>query len=324
MSKYFTDDGWLTVAPLFECEQAFCTAVSARGPGKTYSAINWLTEHCTEEAKFIHMRRTKTELEEMEAENPYKEINRDFDRKIEMVREKKKTRVLRDGEPIGVHMSLHGVSGVRGINMFDYKYWLFDEIIPEHGAYKKKREDIIMSNAYESINRNRELKGEPPIKLVMLSNLNAYYSEILEAFGYTDELERMHEADPIAIIADKDRKLLMVNNTDISSRKQDTALYRVTKSKEFVDMALNNAKNDSVMPIKNYARNTYTYLVTLGEVNVNQLKNGQYYLTKSNKPNEPDKATLIRWSKIYAEYTRGWVSANSNYAAMKFIQLFNG
>lgn len=324
MSKYFTDDGWFKTGELFECSQPLCIAVSARGPGKTYGALDWLTENATEDAKFIHMRRSTAELERMEAKDPYKEIRKDKNRDIEMQRVDKEMHVLRDGEHIGVHMSLHSVSGIRGINMFDYKYWFFDEFIPEKGAYRKKSEDVMMLNAYESINRNRELKGEPAIKLVMCSNLNETYSEIMGAFGYTDELEKIGDAKPIAVLADRDRKLLMINQTEISERKKNTFLYRVANNEEFTNMAIENKKEDLIMPVKDYNRAAYTYLTTLGEVQINVLESGAYYLTRSSTVSDYSKADLRRWAKVYASYTRGRVVANSNYIAMKFVQMFNG
>lgn len=319
MSKYFTSDGYLKADPLFLAPQPFVFVVGGRATGKTYGALDWLSDNCTCDSKFIHMRRTSTELEMMELENPYEP----YGREVELVKVKKVAQVLRGGEDIGYHFAMHSISNIRGINMSKVDYVYLDEFIPEPGAYKRKNEGIIMFNAYETINRNRELMGMPPVKLVCTANLNDRYSDILKSFGYTDELDKIGDAKPLAVHSTPDKLLILINDSIISTRKKATALYRVSANEEFNAMALDNTRVDEIMPLKDYGRTAYTWLATLGEININQLHHGGYYITRAAKPGSASKADLRRWCKVYASYTRGKLIASSNYVAMTFINMYN-
>lgn len=325
MSKYFMPEGWLNMAEPFECSQPAVWMVSMRGPGKTYGALDYLTEHATPKSKFIHMRITTTELDLMESENPYEEINDNTGRNIELKRVKKLTFVYRGDDKIGIHLPLHSLKNVRGFNFMSYDYLFLDEFIPERYNKRNAGDGGILLRAIETINRNRELIGRPPIKIVACSNLNQPYSKIMQSFGWTDELDKIGEADPIGVIANEDQKLVMINKSEISEKKKSTWLYRVASEKTFVDMAIDNKFGYQLMPIKHYGRNAYDYQGTIGGININILKDsGRYYITKAKEIKEYGKADLRKWMHVHAEHSRGNVWATGNYAAALFEDIFNG
>lgn len=320
-------NGYFNMAELFECEQSICSAISMRGPGKTFNALAWLIKNASEDRKYIFMRRTNKELRKQERLGMYKKVcSVNNMEPIQIVKaDDDITYAYRGDEHIGSHLSLHGVAGVNGIDMSEYKYWFFDEIIPTRGGYRKKKENEIMEQAYETINRNRELEGEPAIKLVMCGNMHEPFSEILSTFGYTDELDRMGEAKPLAILQDEDRKLVMINQSPIAERKRNTVLYRVNNNDKFQAMALDNTVISDIMPLKDYGRKAYVYQATVGEININKLKDSnKYYLTKASEPGSVSKTHLRRWCNVYNAYIKGNTIAQSNYVASKFVEIFNG
>ena len=166
----------------------------ARGTGKTYSAlcgavgIKEFNDSVGE--KFILMRRTQDELESLsdgkagEGANPFKPINKAYGLNIGLVPIKKKihgiyNRVKADdgtdvpsGAPIGYGIALSTIGTVRGVDMQDCSDCIYDEFIPESHVRSMRDEFSAFANAYETINRNRELAGLPALRMWLLSNAN--------------------------------------------------------------------------------------------------------------------------------------------------------
>jgi hypothetical protein len=118
---------------------------------------------------------------------------------------------------------------------------ILDEFIPEHGERPIPDEFNTFRNAYETINRNRELEGRPPIRVWLLANSNSLGNPYFIGLRIVEQIDKMIRRG-ITTWTDPERGLLVVNLADspISQAKAGTALYRLTGPDEFTGMALGN------------------------------------------------------------------------------------
>lgn len=251
---------WEYKDPLFP----FQIFIGGRGTGKTFSGLSGALDLAPD--KFIFMRRTAQELDLMldsdkygEGANPFKPVNKEKDRNVGLTKIVKNlagiyNREMVDGKekpvgsPIGYGVALSTISTIRGVDFSDCTDCIYDEFIPEKHVRRIKNEGGALLNAYETICRNRELAGEPPLNLWMLANSNDIYNDIFIELGIVSDIERMVRRGSRDKYF-KDRGLavhLIGNNSDFVEAKSATALYKLTKGSQFADMALNNkfAYND--------------------------------------------------------------------------------
>ena len=130
-----------------------------RGIGNTYSAFSFLLEN--QHDKFIYMRNTVIQLDESCGEfgNPFKRWAADHDRNIYMEKQKNHALIYEETEEgsqvIGYGVALSTFENLRGIDLSDVKYVLFDEFIERKRFSFDQYASFI--HFYETVNRNREL-----------------------------------------------------------------------------------------------------------------------------------------------------------------------
>ena len=71
--------------------------------------------------------------------------------------------------------------------------WIFDEFIPERHERPIKNEGAAFLNAYETMNRNRELQGYKPIQTLCLANANDLGNPIFMELGLVSRAMRMQQ-----------------------------------------------------------------------------------------------------------------------------------
>lgn len=251
-------------------ELPFQFHIAGRGTGKTYSAIAGVCGDMPtgniQIGRILWMRRTKDEWEKMqdnakgEALNPFKSVNTDFEHNFGMLpmgkgfggiyarEELEDGKYSYQGAPIGYTTALSEIAHIRGIDLSDVTDWYYDEFIPEKHVRRMTGECDALLNAYETISRNREFKGLPPLRLHMMANSNDIYNPILEGFGLVNICEKM-------IARGEEHKELFDRGIGIHiyaprqsfvNKKKETALYRATKGTQFYNMSLGNefAYND--------------------------------------------------------------------------------
>ena len=231
--------------------------IGGRGTGKTYSALSGALQLPD---KFIFMRRTAQELDLMldsekfgEGANPFKPINKNMNRNVWLSKIVKNmagiyNREMVDGKespvgaPIGYGVALSTISSIRGVDFSDCSDCIYDEFIPERHVRKIKNEGGALLNAYETICRNRELAGDPPLRLWLLANSNDIYNDVFIELGIVSDIEKMvsrHKSEKYF----KDRGLavhLITNNEEFVDAKRHTALYKLMEGSRFSQMALDN------------------------------------------------------------------------------------
>lgn len=239
--------------------------IGGRGTGKTYSALSGaLDGKC--KGKFIYMRRTGEDLELLldtdkgEGANPFKKINKNTQRNVGLRKISKKlagiynreigddNKLVHVGEPLGYGLALSTVASIRSIDFSDVTDWFYDEFIKEKHVKKISGECEALFNAYETINRNRELEGDPPVFLWMMANSNDIYNPIFIGLGIVSDIEKMlRKGDKNKYYPDRGLAVhLLEGESEYIEAKKRTALYRLTKGTDYYDMALENkfAYND--------------------------------------------------------------------------------
>ena len=171
---------------------------------------------------------------------------------------------------IGISLALGSVAKIRGFNADRYTDIFYDEFIPEKHVAKMRNEADALFNAYETINSNREISGEKPVNLWLLANSNNLDNPIIEGLGLIRHIEKMkNKGQILSIMPDRGIAVINVENSPISDKKKETALYKATKNTQFQKMALSNefAYNDfSNITSKNIVE--YRPLCTIGNVTI--------------------------------------------------------
>ena len=199
----------------------------------------------------MYMRRLAKEIEfcTSDISNPFKRINRDFSVDIRAsYRKKDGYAVFYDessadelDEPLGYGVALSTFSGLRGVDFSDVDTIIFDEFIPERQVRKIKSEGRVFLNMYETVNRNRELQGEPPVKVLLLANSISMASEILLEMGAVPTMASMIIKDQHrATIKERGLYIELIDSKKLAEVKQKTALYKLTAGSEFNKEAIMN------------------------------------------------------------------------------------
>ena len=266
--KLYDKNGFLDIGYIIEnSTQPFIFVCGGRGIGKSYGAYKYMLEHTL---PFFCLRRTDNEAEIMAnaltsqiasiAENMGTEIDFERIKKITVAK------YMNDEKLCSFFGSLTTFKNFRGIDLTGAKWIIFDEFIPEIHTRKIKGEGLAFGNIYETINRNRELNGEPPVRCLFLANSFNIANDIFRFFGIVDKAEEL-QAGNNEIWNDESKLLIMPHNSPISDKKRNTAIYKAT-SQEFGDLALKNRfiSNDFSRVRKKVNRKEYTGYCRVGEL----------------------------------------------------------
>ena len=303
----YLNNGYLDIEKILSYKMPFSWIVGGRATGKTYGALKYAYESHT---RFILMRRTQaqTDLINKPEFNPYKAINQDLGTDIQVKSiSKYNSRIYEpaeDGEQLlGYTCALSTISNMRGFDASDCRLMIYDEFIPERHERPIKGEGAAFLNAYESINRNRELKGEAPLQVLGLANAFNIANPIFMELGLVGRCEKMKN-NYQELFIDKERGILLVllQHSKISKAKADTALYRLS-SGSYKDMALsndfiyNNADNIKAQGLKEYK-----LICTVGEISIYRHKsNRDYYVSEHRTGTAPlygsDEVGIMRYRR---------------------------
>lgn len=287
--KLYLDSGYLNFDYLVNLPVDFIYVVGGRATGKTYGALAWLKEH---NMLYTYMRRTQTQLDMVTNPffSPFKPINEDYGCNIQPLPIAKGCCALYNcdedgkpetGEPLGFTCALSTVANLRGFNIEEVKITIFDEFIGENHERPIKGEAGAFYNAYETINRNRELKGKPALKMICLANSNNIANPIFMDLELVNIAQTMQDKNQeVRILEDKNCAIVMLFNSPISKLKTDTALYRMTKNSAFYKMAISNDFGQAYSNIGSKRLIEYKPIVNVGELTIYKHKSKDtYYCT---------------------------------------------
>lgn len=307
----YTPEGYPDFEKIRAQKCPFNFLVGGRGTGKTYGALYDVIKRL--KTKFVYLRRTDTELDICMTPdlNPFREINHDHDLDYHIKKEGKIYTILNGEESAGVALSLAGVAKSKGMSAYDIDCIVFDEFIRDRNQRRTiKDEAKAFFDLYETINRNRELKGKPPVMVYLLANATDSANPLFMALNLVMIAEKKkREGKYPAIYKNPQRGIFMADFGDsnpISKQKADTALYRLTGGCQYADMALRNSYsyNDPSRTASRPLRE-YNPIVFVGELAVYRHKSKDlYYCTGHRMGGAPTygsgQTELTRFCKNFA------------------------
>lgn len=302
--KLYDNNGYVNIPEVLKHEATFIFIYGGRGTGKTYGSLKEMIEG---KHHFIYMRRlaAQTDIVKKESMQPYKTLNDDMGWSIQPFPINKYIsafyesdvnedgKVIPVGEQHGLLTSLSTFSNLRGVDGSDIDTIILDEFIPELNERPIKGEADALFNAYETINRNRELKGEDPVKLLCLANSNRIDNPLFMELKLVRKAEKIRQEGK-EYLYDPKRKMLLIDlyKSQISEAKSDTALYQLTKGTEFYEMAIRNSFiNEERGRIETRPIKEYRPVVSIGEITIYKHKSRREYYVTTFRSGSPDSYT---------------------------------
>ena len=216
---------------------------SRRGPGKTYSVLRYPYH----KFRTLYMKRTNKDVRticeyagDIDFDpSPWVPLNRDFGINV-------KPRLLKDGlgafydsdpdgHPVGPVVnyvaSLNAIKTLKGMDLSEAEWIIFDEFIPQAGEVVKRAEGDMLLDLYETVNRDRRKRGRPGLKLMLFANAEEISTYITNALEVVDEMAEM-QAKGLHHYYNEERGILFHHITDEELPRQEIELqdmYRVMK-----------------------------------------------------------------------------------------------
>lgn len=317
--KLYLDNGYVNIEHILSYDIPFNFIVGGRGTGKTYGALK--TAYVNN-IRFMLMRRTQAQCDLINKPefNPYKAINSDIhtDISIKSISKYNAKIVIEDEETeqlLGYTCALSTIANMRGFDASDVKLMIYDEFIPEKHERALKNEGSAFLNAYETINRNREMQNEKPLQVLGLANAFNIANPIFLELGLVGICEKMRNNDQELYI-NRDRGILiaLLQHSGISKAKADTALYRLSggsynKMALNNDFVYNNAENIKSMNLKEFR-----LICSVGEISIYKHKSQRLFYVSEHKTGSAacygsDEVDLKKYRKnygltFYAAYMR--------------------
>ena len=288
--------------------------IGGRGIGKTYSALDYIVNSGD---PFIYMRNTDVQLKESITSfgNPFKRWNTDHDRNIYFHSEKSHALIYEEKDdeitqPIGYGLALSTFENLRGVDLSDVKIVLFDEFIEKRTLSFKQFESFV--SFYETVNRNRELLGEEPLKVILLSNSQSLNNPILAGYGLIPVIESMIRSGQREY--KKPGLWLNLPESEVSEAKRATANYQLINGTKIADEALSNKfAFDSFYGIKKAKLSEYNPLLQIDDIYIYRHKSGgKLYACSSQAQNIPVFSSRDNLTAFLRSYGRKLMDAASS------------
>lgn len=294
--KLYLENGYLNMKEIIHHPANIILIVAARGTGKTFGFFESVLE---ENLFFLYMRRTQTQLDAISlpllsplvsvnkergwAYGPFP-LNKSFKPIYEEIEEDGKRKPK--GEMKGMFSCLSTFANLRGLSGEAFKVIGYDEFIPQPEEKKIKEEGAALLNAYETLNRNRELVGGEPIKLICMANSNDLANPVMMELGVVTRAQKMLEkGQELSYLQERGILIVIPHSSEISEKKKDTALYKaVTKTGNFAKMAVGNEFNLEITDFKSENLKEYKPVCGIGEIGIYSHKSKHRYYVSACVP----------------------------------------
>lgn len=292
MKVKYLPSGYIDMPDIIENNYPFCFVVGARGTGKTYGALQYAYQH--PDQRFILMRRTQDQADIIGRDEtcPFKAVTEDLE--AEAVKCDKVVKTVTGyylaGDLIGYGVGLTTFANIRGVDFRDVQVIYYDEFIKERHQRKITAEGMAFLNMVETVNRNRELQGRPPVKVVCMANSDDIANPLFIELGLVTTAEKMLKKGQ-EVYTDPKRGiyLAILKHSRISQQKENTALYKlVNQQSDFFKMAISNDFNiDDDIVIKSRPLIEYVPKYQIGECCIYKHKSGSGYYVSSHIQGKP-------------------------------------
>ena len=252
MSKYYYYDIDNDVSDDYWCY----IIIGGRNTGKTYSSLKSCYEN---NRKFVFVKRTLEDVdllcdrknEELDFDvSPFKSINRDIGSNVRALKVKKGVGGFYncnednepEGAPIGYVVSLSGVSKVKGFDLSDCDWLIFDEFIPQPWDRINRKEGEQLMDLYKTVSRDREHRGRPALKMICLANATKISNPVCNTLEITDKLVDM-QVNGSSFFKDIDRGIFVhqiKDNASFMEEEKKSQIYKAMAGTEWGKMSLNN------------------------------------------------------------------------------------
>lgn len=192
---------------LKEYPDSWCYLVwSKRGPGKTYSSLRMCIE---DKKKFVFMKRTIVDIDMLCASgrrtdvnfdiSPFVPLNRDFGWDIKPVKVFKgiagfyhcNEEGKPSGDPVGYACALSAAKDVKGFDLSECDYMIFDEFIPKRHERINRQEGDQLMDIYMTVSRDRVQRGRGELKLLCLANATSVNNPTFSILNVVDTAVEM-------------------------------------------------------------------------------------------------------------------------------------
>lgn len=337
MSIYL-DNGYLNIEKVLSYKQPFNFIVGGRGTGKTFGLLQHVYLN---NIRFMLMRRTQAQCDLINKPefNPFKAVCSylDIDIKVKSISKYNSMFIEEDDETfnvLGYTCALSTIANMRGFDASDVELLGYDEFVPERHERLMKNEGSAFLNAYETINRNRELQGRDPLQVLCMANAFNMANPIFLELGLVGICEKMIQKNQeFYLNREKGILIILLRDSQISAKKRETALYKIT-SGSYADMALSNdfAYNDT-SNIGSKALKEFRLMCSVGEISIYRHKSdSRFYVsehrTGSADQYDSDEVGLLRYRKkygirLYSAYMRNNIDFETMLAKSLF-EIYNG
>lgn len=300
---------------------------SKRGPGKTYSSLRYMIE---EKKIFTFIKRTNKDVQFMCAStgkkgkmsvdvSPFKPLHRDlgeqFNIKAFLIQEGFGAfwRVNEEEEPVGLPVgyiiSLNAIKDVKGFDISECSYIIFDEFIPKPWERVKRTEGDSLLDLYMTLQRDRKDRGLGEIKLICLANATSIRNPVFTTLALIDKAAEMNIKD-IEYFYDEYRGIMMhqIYADEIEDPEEKLGIEKAMEGTEWGLMAFggkfgyNDFTSIGHINLKNYRPVVaFTYKATTSYI---YMKDGIYYAcsAKNDKCRMYDLNRENEQKKFYLEY----------------------
>ena len=272
--KIYDTTGYVNVRGILDEGYPFNFLIGGRGTGKTYTSLKTARE---DDRLFMLMRRTQSQADLISKPDfsVFKPLNNDLGWKIQVKSISKYNSVFYEDPAddnliphiVGYTCALSTLANMRGFDASDIQLLIYDEFIPEKHERLLKNEADALFNAYETMNRNRELKGTAPIQMLCLANSNDITNPVFESLHLIRIADRMQKGNADRWTDDRRGiQLIMLHRSPISKLKSQTVLYNLTEGSDFASMAIDNDFNVNRQHVKPRPLSEYLPICTIGEL----------------------------------------------------------
>ena len=340
--QIYDENGYVDIRKILGLNIPFTIVVGGRATGKTYTTLKTVIE---DKITFMYMRRLQSQCDLINKQefSPFKVLNADMHWHIGSMPISKYNagfynmilsgeevgKYVAEGQPLGYSCALSTISNMRGFDASDVKLLIYDEFIHEKHERDLRNEGDAFLNAYETMNRNRELKGIAPIQMVCLANANDITNPVFESLKLIRIADKMQKGNSDRWTDDKRGiQLIMLHRSPISRKKSNTALYNLTDGSDFANMALDTDFNVDRQHVRPRPLSEFTPICSIGELCIYRHKSeNRLYATTHlsgvfNKTYSLSETDRLHYQRIYRNHWDMYISGKIDFEDVLSEKMF--